>query len=1592
MKQPLLLRRLATVVLLSLCFCLVAQADPITRQQAQQRAEAFLQNAQGSKRLSPVRSSAKLAPRHKAATTDFELYYVFNRGDQEGYVIASGDDKTLPVLGYTDSGEFDYKQLPDNMRAWLTDYETQLAYLREHPELLQTAPHYAPVHAAIEPMVTSHWSQGAPYNNECPMYFNLGRSVTGCVATAMAQLLYYWRDISVTETQAAMPAYDTWTSHDTFGNLHVEGIPANSPIDWANMIDNYGGSYTGKQATAVAQLMHYCGVAVHMDYTNASSGAQSAEVATGLTNYFGYGSSVKYVQGNNYSADGWDQLLYKELAEGRPFYLSGANSEAGHAFVCDGYDGNHCFHINWGWGGMSDGYFLLNSLNPSSQGIGGSGDGYSGWPEAIIGVQPPANGTRAMAFANAIAKRLCVANFDADGDGTLTYAEAAAVKDLGNVFKGQRMTSFAELRYFTGLTTLGDSAFSGCTALTEVSLPKQLTSIGKGAFAGCKALKSLSFSSGITEIDDDAFNGCAKLTNITLPSNIATIGARAFKGCAALTTMSLPVSLSSIGDEAFAGCTKLATVTVETMFPKLMNVGANVFEGINLSAAELNNQQGTEEFFSTTAPWNQFGTIISMRNLAQGHFAELAENTPYYIYNLGTGRYLTKGEAWGTQAVVAMTDEPMRFEMRRPSSLPAGVYYLYSGDTGKDGHYMFRTSSDPKVGNGVKACFVDGTLESNATAARWKIEATENGTYTIQTASGSTGYVKTQFLGVDPNHASNEASPTYGAYSDIVFEDMPLNCQWMLVPYDADRMDVYAAAMQLANLLEVGQQRHLNVTYELSVYNDMTADKETLLRTARTLRKRMNLINFANDAVRKACVGSYDANGDGELSYDEAKSVQYLHSEAGFRQNTDITTFDELQYFTGVTGIYYNTFYGCTNLQRISLPDAVTNIGWQAFRECTSLQSVEMGRNINSIAENSFEKCTALREVRIAVEDPSTIAVEDISFNGVDLSKATLYVPQGSKELYAAAPVWKDFGSIVEMHVIPAAGASELLQDEQVYVRNVGAQLYISKGEAWGTQAVGETTGFIYRLRRTNKMPEGQYYLEAVNNGESGKILFRTSSDSKVGTGVKACFVDGTSVTAKAYWQVEEVDAAQHLYTLQVPAKDTEYVEGEYLGHNAKHTSEFAAYGTNGFYYDVEYASNPQACQWQFIRLSDIEEVNRQTANLQVLRQLIVRANNKEIDVQEEEAVYDKLTATDDEVLTAIASLRTKLHYIEFVDAKAKTICVNYWDEDEDGDITEEEAASVTDIRAAFAASSGLITLEDLRHFTGLTSIPAQAFRNCSSLQAVWIPAGVTSIGEKAFDGLNALRYIVLMNPAQKVTTATASANTQTLFVPASLVETYAADEQWQKSRITEYTGKPVVTPDHAERNYGRSNPTFTYHVDGAPIIGQPELAAETAEATSPVGDYAITCSLGTITTEGVTLNNGVLTINPSPVTITAGSYTRNIGEENPEFELTYHTFRNREKADDVLLVKPTVECDATKDSPAGVYEIRVFGAEAQNYTFTYENGILTIIDPVGVTDITTGATVGTPTYDLTGRRVSTTTKPAKSGLYILGGKKVVVK
>lgn len=387
MKKDLLLL-LSLMLLLSVS----AIAGPRSYQQAKaiaQRQAAML----GIEMDAEVAASAKAAPRmsvSSAVSPSATCYYVFANGEDKGFTIVSGDDRMPEVVGYSAQGTYDPDHLPANYVGFMKAYqETVEALLKGDAQVsggLAEARQWRAERAgtaAVAPLLGGiKWNQRAPYNNMCPLYDGTNRSVTGCVATAMAQVMMYYRYPKA--LKATIKAYTTKSK-----GIRIPEISSGATYDWDNMLPDYSQSdYTSAQAEAVAKLMYHCGAAVKMDY-GPSSGANVTPAI--LATYFGYDADLMQdLTRTCFSLQQWMTLIDNELKAKRPILYSGQSSGGGHEFVCDGSDGKGLYHINWGWGGYQDGYFDLTILQPQKGGAGSGSavDGYNRDCSMIIGIAP----------------------------------------------------------------------------------------------------------------------------------------------------------------------------------------------------------------------------------------------------------------------------------------------------------------------------------------------------------------------------------------------------------------------------------------------------------------------------------------------------------------------------------------------------------------------------------------------------------------------------------------------------------------------------------------------------------------------------------------------------------------------------------------------------------------------------------------------------------------------------------------------------------------------------------------------------------------------------------------------------------------------------------------------------------------------------------------------------------------------------------------------------------------------------------------------------------------------------------------------------
>ncbi len=329
----------------------------------------------------------------KEQVTD-KLFYVYNIKGDNGFVIVSADKRTKSILGYSHTGKFDKNKIPSNLSYWLDNYANEIVYAKKHLKEVSdkeftTSPmaRVAQKTTEVSPLLeTINFNQDAPYNDQCPEK-NGERTVTGCVATAMAQVM----------------KFHEWPnqgkgSHSYLWNGQTLSVDFSAQTyDWTKIRPFYDGSETNEEKAEVAKLKYHIGVSVEMKYdlaSNGGSGASTRDAAQSLYEYFDYDAGIQPYYREYYSYVQWVDKLKTELDNGRPVVYSGRSSKSGHAFVCDGYDTEERFHMNWGWGGYSNGYFELNALNPSGLGIGGGNGGYNFNHMIIAGIQKPIAGSQ----------------------------------------------------------------------------------------------------------------------------------------------------------------------------------------------------------------------------------------------------------------------------------------------------------------------------------------------------------------------------------------------------------------------------------------------------------------------------------------------------------------------------------------------------------------------------------------------------------------------------------------------------------------------------------------------------------------------------------------------------------------------------------------------------------------------------------------------------------------------------------------------------------------------------------------------------------------------------------------------------------------------------------------------------------------------------------------------------------------------------------------------------------------------------------------------------------------------------------------------
>ena len=602
----------------------------------------------------------------------------------------------------------------------------------------------------------------------------------------------------------------------------------------------------------------------------------------------------------------------------------------------------------------------------------------------------------AIVFADANVKAICVDNWDTNGDSELSYDEAAAVMTLkpsgaeNSVFWNTEITSFDELQYFTGLTSIEENAFMFCNSLTSVTLPNAVTSIGSYAFAYCISLTSVSLPNSLTTIGDFAFTNATSLSTIELPLSLMDIGMMAFDNCG-LVSVVIPASVMGIGINPFTYCSSLTSITVDGP--------SNVFYTPNDNALVNSQTQTLVTGLSTTIIPNTVTTIgafafdgcINLTSITIPNSVTYIDNLAFH-YCIGLTSITVEATTPPTLGNDVFQAIPVDIPVYVPcESLDAYQDYNNTGSPWGgftniktlNEHFPWTEDFENYAGlnnnntnyNTMPSCW--SSIHGANPAQNYYDRYPSVYTYSNYAHSGSNFIFFADNYNTDYTHSDQYAilppvenvnQMTLSLYALKEYRTAYFEVGVMTDPDDASTFTMVGSAtattthtlysFSFANYTGTGTYIAIRMPKATNGNNRGVCIDDVTLD---------HVITFADPAVKAICVQNWDTNGDGELSYIEAAAVTSLGQvfQNAFQEEGTNVTFNELQYFTGLTSIGANAFAGCWRLTSVTLPPTVTTIGSNAFTMCSGLASSPITNHVTEIGDYAFNYCYSLTEIEL---------------------------------------------------------------------------------------------------------------------------------------------------------------------------------------------------------------------------------------------------------------------------------------------------------------------------------------------------------------------------------------------------------------------------------------------------------------------------------------------------------------------------------------------------------------------------------------------------------------------------------------------------
>ena len=998
-----------------------------------------------------------------------------------------------------------------------------------------------------------------------------------------------------------------------------------------------------------------------------------------------------------------------------------------------------------------------------------------------------------IAFDDDNVKAICVSNWDTNGDGELSKAEAAAVIDIGMIFNGNKsIKSFNEFQFFVGLESIETHAFSDCSNLVSIVIPNSVTSLGWGVFENCSSLSSVTIPNSITELNS-TFRACKNLTTVTIPNTVTELNST-FYGCSNLISVIIPNSVKRLS-ATFCGCSSLTSITIPKSVTKIESYTFNGCAKLT-SISIPNSVTSVDDFaFYQCSGLTTIDIPYSVKSFGDFAFAYCKRLTSLSIPN----------------SVTTIGNSAFAFCKALTS-----VVIPYSVTT--IGSTAFEECSN------LTSVTISNSVTTIQPSAFSKCESLKS-----LTLGNSVNSMDGAFYGC--SHLEN-------IYSMI--EDPDPISEGTFSYYYNGNSEFSSAILYVP----IGSKEKYKNADGWKLFTNI-------------IEKDYN-ISFADVNVKTICVSKWDTNGDGELSLAEATAVTDLGT--AFKSNYSISSFDELQFFEGLTSINDRAFYFCDALTSITLPKTVTSIGEYAFYYCSKLTSINLPNSISSIGSSAFENCYGLSSISIPnsvisindntfaycsklitvnipnsvttigekafykctdmtsviipnsvslignsafsdcrlssitlphsvtnigekafaechnlekvysmIKEPSVINKNVFQDNNVLFTSATLYVLTGTKNVYQSTEGWKYFTNIVEMEDFvtfadsnvkaicvsnwDTNGDGELSYAEASSVTDLGS---LFKGNKVIT-SFEELQFFVGLEELQNESFYGCSSLTSIIIPSSVSILGKnvfSDCESLVSIDIPNSI---TSIGENAFWNCSSLSSVVIPNSvLSIGAYSFAYcsnLKEIVISQSVNSIGEKAFYGCTSLnevrcLIEDQFAINDNVFQYVYYTTNTLSFTS---ANLYVPL-----------------GTKSKYQVTDGWKNFANIIEMENNSIITFADAHVKAICVANWDTNGDGELSESEAAAVKDLDNVFQFDEEITSFDEFRYFVGITSVGMLSdgrhgfdmpFSGCTNLASITLPPSMTKIGRFAFYECTSLSSITIPKAVTWIDSSEAFAN-----------------------------------------------------------------------------------------------------------------------------------------------------------------------------------------------------------------------------------------